>query len=252
MKILHISDLHVRTKSSGEDGLREGFYKEYIGGFSDLVKEDLPDLLVVTGDFMDRADELAINQINSVLDFLSIELGLKRSQIFIINGNHDIHRESGYEAFKDILLGYEVDKEIIKKCDLYTLYSFNDSVVLCLNSMLGNEHDGTPCELEVSQADMLISDVQNIGVNDLFVLSHHPPKSYDLQNEMPYEESGWHPRHIWVTGGVIFDRLAHRTCVSGSVYWFSGDVHSSEYTRIKDNQFLNITGSFNFHKGGVL
>ncbi|MGI2046668.1 phosphoribosyltransferase [Shewanella oncorhynchi] len=67
-----------------------------------------------------------------------------------------------------------------------------------------------------------------------------------MQAQAPFDEGeNWSRDHIWSHGGNLFRRIANKTTIKGSAFWFSGDVHRQEHTNIDDNRILIVTGSCN-------
>jgi hypothetical protein len=75
LKLLHISDIHIRLLKVSYRKIRK------------IIEQEMPDLIIMTGDYIDHIDE-----IDEFLEFL--DNILKDEKVFMTFGNHD------YKAFE--------------------------------------------------------------------------------------------------------------------------------------------------------
>lgn len=246
MNILHISDLHINNSES--EALRSAYYKEYLSGLIDILNGSVVDKIFITGDVVDRFSYENYPHAADVIRFLGGQLSVADKNIFIAQGNHDKARDgSGSDYFNDFLREFDDVKDSVESNSWYSIFQLDESsAVLCLDSIRENFKDGRPSSLETREIDEIVMKVRNLNLQKLFVLSHHPANSYDIQSQAPFDEGAdWSKSHIWSCGGNLFRRLSNKHTVNGCVYWFSGDVHRNEYTKIGDSQVLIVTGSCN-------
>lgn len=258
MNILHITDLHISEPITSEkttqiEGLRDSFYEEYLEGLISNIDENI-DYMVVTGDLVDRSNFDNYKYVCKIINHLGTKLSISDENIFIINGNHDVPRDTGcLDKFNEFLSKFDKNKKVLCKGERYKLYSCAKSKTgfLCLDSIGGNYAKGTPSNLTQYQEDDIVSSVKENQFDELIVLSHHPAASYDLQNQAPFDEDDdeWSKNHIWSCGGNLFKRLSSATNVKKSVYWFSGDVHRPEFTIIEQRMYLIVGSSCNSVSG---
>lgn len=103
-RILHISDFHIAGAEHEADLLRSHNYKPYVRSLVTLMSDDAPaeladfppDLIVMTGDFVDKAGSLSQQDAESafahsckVLSFLAESLSVPADRVVAIPGNHD-------------------------------------------------------------------------------------------------------------------------------------------------------------------
>lgn len=244
MRILHISDFHVCLDEECKWALREGFYKEYLSGLVDVIHK--VEKIFITGDLVDRGDTTCYDLVLEIISYLSDEFSISENDIFIVNGNHDACRDNGLIEFYKRFNKYG-GKWVESKCKLYR-YSLikPQSAVLCFNSLHGNNGNGLPVGLESKVVDEIVDTVNKLNLDNLYVLSHHPPVTYELQADAPFDEtSDWAARHVWPDGGHIYHRLSNRSLKLKNIIWFSGDVHRQEFSCIEDLKYISVTGSLN-------
>lgn len=126
MKILHLSDFHIRSSIECQDGLRKAFFSIYLSGLCELVGKEEPDVIFITGDLVDRADLECLKHVLEVTNFISEEVGVDSGNIYWVNGNHDIHRDSGSVQISAFLSDRNQSKELLGKGESFELYGLLD------------------------------------------------------------------------------------------------------------------------------
>ena len=125
MKILHISDLHLKNKNNS-----------LIDEIKNYVSEEKFDLCFFTGDLVDKFEY----PLNQAYDFIKTNLidNLNIQNFFISCGNHDIDRKKAMPIFQEHLQKFnsveEIDSFVIEnksdqfKSNLSHLQSFNQLI----------------------------------------------------------------------------------------------------------------------------
>lgn len=251
MNILHLNDFHLKDQREEKNALRQAFYPEYFESLISKIKDvgKTIDCIFITGDVVHQTAEKLYPHAHSIILYLSENLSVKKEKIYVINGNHDVSRDSGdMSSFETFLEPFENEKQLIKRGERYKFFKEGDNCVLCLDSIGDSYADGKPSCLPSGTKDEIVELVRDQKrVKNIFVLSHHPPESYDVQNQAPFDEESpdWAGKHIWSDGGFLHRRLSSRATINGDVYWFAGDIHRPEHTIINDFSILFITGSVN-------
>lgn len=250
MNILHINDLHIKRPDNEHEALREAFYPEYFETLLNHIRnfEFQIDYIFITGDFVDQGKAEYYIHAKKIIDYISMQLSVGNENVYLVNGNHDVSRDSGEMiGFNELLESYENKNLLIDTKKRYRFFQIDNNGIICLDSVGHHYADGTPSSLSNGEKDKIVEIARKNKLNDLFVLSHHPPQSYEVQNQAPFDESqpSWSGKHIWHDGGNLFKRLASRTVISGKVFWFAGDIHRHEHCIIDRYQVLFVTGSIN-------
>ena len=89
IKIVHFSDIHYGSKVD----------KEYLKKIVNLINKQKPDIVVFTGDFIDKRINLTDTEIESIKNILS-EITSPLGK-YAVNGNHDIKHISDYKKIMD-------------------------------------------------------------------------------------------------------------------------------------------------------
>ncbi len=86
-RILHLSDFHLTTKEPTELLNKKSKFCSLV----DKIVEGkiIPDIIVISGDIIDRGDESAFNEFEVLIDYALNSFGLERSDVIITVGNHD-------------------------------------------------------------------------------------------------------------------------------------------------------------------
>ncbi|HZF55106.1 MAG TPA: metallophosphoesterase [Polyangiaceae bacterium] len=104
LRILHISDFHARAERERDAWRRRRVLGEaWDRNLDDLLDDGRDvDLVAFTGDIADwgRAEEYA--EVTSFLDALLERLKLGRERLFLVPGNHDIHRPTREDVWKTL------------------------------------------------------------------------------------------------------------------------------------------------------
>lgn len=257
MNILHINDLHIKEPKGNAEALRAAYYPEYLEPLISKIKteQDNIDYIFLTGDIVHKANMNNFPHAEKVLKYISRELSVSKGKIFIVNGNHDISRETGMlDDCNSFINSFHTDEEIIiGEGKRYKFYKIEDTLgVLCLDSIGSSYKAGFPSPLHFQDKDDIVTLAREAQLTDIFVLSHHPPESYGVQNQALFDESKkWSEKHMWSDGGHLHRRLAARATVKGNVFWFAGDIHRPEHCIIDSHKILIITGSLNSNENST-
>lgn len=86
-RILHLSDLHLTTKSPTQlSNMKSGFYSLV----DKIVEKKLvPNIIVISGDIIHKGAESAFNEFEVLIDYALKSFELERSDVIIAVGNHD-------------------------------------------------------------------------------------------------------------------------------------------------------------------
>jgi DNA repair exonuclease SbcCD nuclease subunit len=102
LRVLHISDLHVRGPRETEGWRR----RRVLGGAWDrnldhLVKDGIPiDLVCFTGDVADHGTPEEYGPATEFVEATLARLHVPKERFFVVPGNHDIHRGTSKAAWK--------------------------------------------------------------------------------------------------------------------------------------------------------
>ncbi|WP_437282852.1 metallophosphoesterase [Sorangium sp. So ce375] len=102
LRVLHISDLHVRGPRETEGWRR----RRVLGGawdrnLDDLVKDGIPiDLVCFTGDVADHGTPEEYGPATEFVEATLARLHVPKERFFVVPGNHDIHRGTSKAAWK--------------------------------------------------------------------------------------------------------------------------------------------------------
>jgi predicted MPP superfamily phosphohydrolase len=103
LRILHISDLHERGTREPEPWRRERVLGEAWERVLPEFLQDGPiDLICFTGDIADWGLPEEYTAATSFFDSLCRSLGVQRERLFVIPGNHDVHRKTSEAAWNGL------------------------------------------------------------------------------------------------------------------------------------------------------
>ncbi len=256
MNILHLNDLHINHPENEEEALRTAFYPEYFESlFYNLNRNQIKiNYIFITGDIVHKGYKDFYAHACSIITYVAKLLSVESNNIYLVNGNHDISKDSGNMVpFEELSLDFGNYDHLIAEGDRYKFFKDNDYGIICLDSIGPNYTTGNPSPFSKKEKDSIVEVARNRNLKDLFVLSHHPPESFEVQSQAPFDEGSpdWSGKHIWHDGGNLYRRLASRTTIKGNIFWFAGDIHRPEHCIINKHQILIITGSVNaFEKKG--
>lgn len=248
MKVLHITDLHVDDFESGScELLRKANYKFYLYDLIEICKEENVNSLFVTGDLINLGKEENAVHVREVLNYIIDKLNIKKSHVFIINGNHDLPRESGsFMAFDTIRDGLE-EHNIVKENARYKVIKVDDKTCVIMFDSIGeNFKTGQPSPLASTTIDELVELVDIEKFENILIGSHHPPESFNTQSQAMFDEGNEWSEHIWPSGGALRRKLGHESSFAKKILWFSGDTHRAEHALVDSKSVLLTTGSLNY------
>jgi len=158
-KIIHISDLH--NKSFGKD--QEKLLKK--------IKEEAPDIIVITGDLIDRRKynlEVALTFVRGAVDI---------SPVYYVSGNHEAW-SAQYEKIKDELVSLNVEVLDDEKLSINKENSFIDIIGL------KDPDFNTSSYLEGNDTLALEKNLRDLSNEDNFqILLSHRPELFNLYAE---------------------------------------------------------------------
>jgi hypothetical protein len=153
-KIMQISDFH-NTRS-----------KKIINSIIDKIKEEKPNIIVLTGDIIDPKQshtEASIDFVKKIKDY---------APIYYITGNHESYFEDGgYEKEKEAL----IDNGVIVLDNKVECIEINDSKI----NLLGIDDPKMVEDSDLSEKEIMRNEVNSIDYdkdNFTILLSHRPEK----------------------------------------------------------------------------
>lgn len=233
-----------------KSALRQAFFPEYLETLFAAIKKSSVkiDHIFVTGDISHQSNSNVYPHAKTLLNYISKELSVKKENIYVVNGNHDICRTTGSKsAYDNFANEYGNRSNIIGTGLRFIFFKESNQGILCFDSIGSEFKTGFPAPFTRKEKDDLVTLARDNHLENIYVLSHHPPESYDVQNQAPFDEDNneWSSKHIWYDGGNLYRRLASRTTINGNVFWFSGDIHRPDYCFIDETRILIVTGSLN-------
>ena len=243
MTILHLTDLHLDVSFGNREALRSGYFREYLFSVVEYSKQKSVDKVFITGDIVNQYNIASYPTAMEIIEHLCDELQITKKDVFITNGNHDVDYETGNcSEFKTFASQIDNEKELVASGDRYKIFSHNNDLIICLDSIGQNFTTGTPdCIDDIS--DEIVTLVAQHCSQDVFVLSHHPVLSKDIADSISVEEPEWHVKHQWSSGNVLLNRFANPAVSKNKIFWFAGDVHVPEHSVINSKIVHLTTGS---------
>lgn len=254
--ILHVTDLHLSNIGLGStDFLRVGYYKEYIrnmwGAMSPYITGKV-DLIVATGDFVDRGEIHNFEHAANVLRELANVLNLDETRIAMCIGNHDIvrekdiktHHEEARSAFHEFANLFSKDR-IIHSSKRASLLSYdNDVYCLMLDGTLGSAEADMPGSMDLATTDTLIEEfIRRVPEDNVLVIgSHYPFSPFPDDFAQPMEGPDYNKRHFW-SNGILFKKRVTDLRKKAPTLWLFGDVHHPD-TYSEGQHFHVLSGRF--------
>lgn len=99
IRILHISDVHIR----GDNQIRDRVLLAFIESIEGLGERfGHPDLVVMTGDLAFSGKKEEYERCSAFFDDLLAKLSLPKSRLIVIPGNHDVDRVEGHDLLRSL------------------------------------------------------------------------------------------------------------------------------------------------------
>jgi hypothetical protein len=239
--ILHITDLHLSEIGVGShEFLRVGYYDEYVRNMWTKMSSQLSspvDLIVATGDFVDRGRTENFSHARQVLLAVARLVGLDESRVAVCIGNHDIVREKelagqhdlAREAYRAFSADFSKGR-MRESSHRATLFEYDGGIFfLMLDGTRGATKADVPATIDSDVADHLINDfVRKVPEDKLLIVgSHYPiapfPDDFGIRVEGPdYVE-----KHFW-TSAIAFKKRVSSLRTKAPTLWLFGDVHNSD------------------------
>ena len=239
--ILHVTDLHLSNIGLGStDFLRAGYYKEYLRNMWRAIGPQVRrrvDLIVATGDFVDRGETHNFEHAANVLRELANVVGLDESRVAVCIGNHDIvrekdtksHHDEARAAFHEFSNRFSSGK-VVNSSKRATLLAYDgDIFCLMLDGTLGSPETDAPGTLDLAVTDQLISEfIRPVPEDKVLVIgSHYPISPFPDDFAQRMEGPEYLKRHFW-SDAILLKKRVKDLRVSAPTLWLFGDVHHSD------------------------
>ncbi|HVG33127.1 MAG TPA: metallophosphoesterase [Pyrinomonadaceae bacterium] len=244
-QVLHITDFHINAPNASGEHLRTKYYKEYLQPLAEQVlrkSSDPLDLLVITGDFVDRGLVDNFDHASTVVDYLASQLNISTDNIVVCNGNHDIVRaeeevgnfDAARQAYKAFARNF-ANKNAIQENKRAALCKLADGLsclmidaTLVVDSTTVKPAQDTPGDLTEEEADDLMEWIKPLPKEEVLIIGSHFPVHDLMVRNAPFDEDepDWAKRHVWQRGALLRERL-HRWRARPHIVWLCGDIHKS-------------------------
>jgi predicted phosphodiesterase len=258
-QILHITDLHIKDPHGTDEHLRISHFNEYLQPLAEQVRRRLSsplDLLIVTGDFVDRGLVDNFDHALTVVDYLADQLKIPRNKIVVCNGNHDIVRseeiagnyETARQAYKNFARNF-ANNNIVQANDRAVLCTMADGLsclmidaTLVVDSTVIKPAQDMPGDLTEAEADTLMDWIKTLPKEEVLIIGSHFPVHDLMVRYAPFDENEprWAERHVWYRGALLRERIL-RWHASPHVVWLCGDIHKPANI-VHDEQCFISTG----------
>ena len=242
VRILHITDFHLRDPDGVEEHLRKGFFKEYLNPLLELIRAQVEGpiaAVVATGDFVDRGKVANYSHASVLLNYIADGLGLTKANLAVCPGNHDVvydleragktsEARREYEEFSKAFS----NGSAVKRTERALLCKMGDTVWgLMIDTTLGGSDAGSPGLLPNNELDDIVNElVMSVPPEDLLVVGTHFSLQTFPDTFVDYEEAGWTAKHVWSQGYPLKKRIAKVRTASPTL-WLCGDSHLPDECR---------------------
>lgn len=260
-RILHLTDWHIDNPMAIEEKLRKGFFRDYVNSLYNEMKtqnKEKIDLLVCSGDFVNKGKTENFVHVKEVLDFIIAKFSLKPENVIICVGNHDMkvlnHLESDRTAFDSFSSHYGIKKKLIKH-KLFSISELSKNRFIIeldsvyneegkINNDKGNHFLIKPSELLDSTLDLIVTSVEEKIINPkLIIVVAHFPMSLNDRMKQIHEETGWVEKHLWKNGRDIIQRIINNK-LDQNIICLYGDGHVDNYWPSSEKHIFFMTGMF--------
>ncbi len=117
LRILHITDLHMRDEKSEPGAWRRGrvLGAEWEKNLAAIVQDGPLDLICFTGDLVQAGKPNEYAALTTFVDDLLARTGVARERLFVVPGNHDIDRSLAKTAWKQLRALGETEAEALSR-----------------------------------------------------------------------------------------------------------------------------------------
>ncbi|HDR7250622.1 TPA: metallophosphoesterase, partial [Bacillus pacificus] len=153
MKWLHLSDLHYLYKNYETDVMRDSFITYLDETFSGTI-----DILFITGDFAHRGSDYT-EDLFIFLESILKSLGIEKSSVFIVPGNHDVKRDEIAELIIDSIINNENARKKINELGekpFRSLYSGQKAFIEFYEKFLEREYPKDDLHFFINHKDVNI------------------------------------------------------------------------------------------------
>jgi hypoxanthine-guanine phosphoribosyltransferase len=260
--ILHLTDWHLNDPGATEEKLRSGFYRDYINGLQRRIEIsgiDKIDLLLCTGDFIDRG--LTDNYVHAeeVLNYLIEKFSIVRKDVFLNIGNHDVsisgHKLGSKEEFLNFEKKFPTTYTKIYSDKIHEIIKLDNSIYILKLDSVFNENDEVnndstslkivyPSELQDGTIDKIVTNVEKLVLNDsLLIVTSHFPMIVNPRMTMILEDDKWINKHLWKSGMSIAKRIITNR-FDKNILFLYGDGHLDNFWSHSERHHFFMTGMF--------
>lgn len=260
--ILHLTDWHLNDPEAIEEKLRSGFFRDYINGLHRKITASgisKIDLLICTGDFVDKGLTKNFKHAQDVLDFALHKFSIAPSALYMNIGNHDID-VSGFKAGNKnefILFEKNYSRDYKKVCgnNIYDLFELPKKIYLLKLDSVFNEtgeinNDPThskiiyPSVLNDKSIDEIVTNIElHIKEESLLIITSHFPMIVNDRMTMIIEDDKWVKKHLWGSGMKMIKRIIENR-IDKNILCLYGDGHLDNYWSYNNKHHFFMTGMF--------
>lgn len=259
MKVLHITDLHLHQIDGGGENLRKGFFRQFLDELVDKIfeqfEEENPiDLVVATGDFVNKALFENFPHAKSILVHLLDRLGLPESSCITCIGNHDLNFElekegkidEARQAYTDFAKDFVPDAPLMDE-EFFQIYrkttrSDEEVFILSMDSTYNCQGNNVPGVLSQGEIEFCANAVyENVPRDSALIIACHYPFFISEQVMFPLEEDDWVSNHFWKSGRDLWNIIRKGRQKSITISFF-GDGHQPFYLSVDNNHHFLMTG----------
>lgn len=243
MRILQISDLHLRSIYKLEDEV-----KKILDRFFDMLSKNAEakplDFVVITGDIRNASDGITVSDANELLELFAAAGLIEKKQLHIVPGNHDLERKED-DIVRKARASYDYDNGVFEdgkealaalneqfapfffalcnrfygEDDPWSNYNVNphylrqkdETALIFLNSAISCQENAEDGRLVLGRAYIreLLEQIDE-ATKRILIFAHHPIK--ELQNQKKT---------------ALTTLLKSYSAKGISICWFCGDAHSN-------------------------
>ena len=252
MRILHLSDFHIRDK--GENSLlSEVNYKRYIRKLYETVEASLDrqtvDYLVTTGDYIDRSDFGAWTHASKIVEELIRVFKISRNDLLFCNGNHDLRWSektkkrtiSGIRHYCDFVRHFHPQYGDKIKSLHFCVDESNPEVAYAnIDCLFTGASFDDQANIDEDTLSQFLGYIEETQPRLLLVCAHNPP--FVARDDIELIKNENYKNKVLKNGPLLISELKKLDDDKKPIIiWFSGEVHKPTSFYEGDPSLLSIT-----------